>query len=128
MSQYTGQGNQMKMRIASIEPNVVRMTVEGEFQPPTVEEQSQGLSGMLGDTWASKRVLIDFSGVRMAGSAAIGWLLTLQRQFKQAGGRLALHSMRPDVARSFKLLRVDSVLNIFPEEHMALEALEATNA
>jgi anti-anti-sigma factor len=116
------------MRIASIEPNVVRMTIEGDFQPPTVDEQAQGLAGMLGATWAAQRVLIDFSGVRMAGSAAIGWLLTLQRQFKQAGGKLALHSMRPDVARSFKLLKVDSVLNIFPEEHMALEALEASNA
>jgi anti-anti-sigma factor len=118
----------MKMRIASIEPNVVRMTIEGEFQPPTAEEQAQGLAGMLGDTWASKRVLIDFSGVRMAGSAAIGWLLTLQRQFKQGGGKLALHSMRPDVARSFKLLRVDSVLNVFPEERTAMAALEASNA
>jgi anti-anti-sigma factor len=117
----------MKMKIASIEPNVVRLAVEGDAQAPGPDDQPRGLADLLGEGWNAKRVLIDFSGVRMAGSAAIGWLLGLQRQFKQAGGRLALHSMRPEVGRAFKLLKVDSVLNIFPEEHTALAALEASN-
>lgn len=117
----------MKMKIASIEPNVVRIAVEGDAQAPDPDHQSRGLADLLGEGWNTKRVLIDFSGVRAAGSAAIGWLLTLQRQFKQAGGTLALHSMRPEVGRSFKLLKVDSILNIFPEEQTALAALEKTH-
>jgi anti-anti-sigma factor len=115
----------MKMRIASIEPTVVRIAVEGEAPAPGPDEQIRGLADLLGEGWNAKRVLIDFSGVRMAGSAAIGWLLNLQRQFKIGGGTLALHSMRPEVGRAFKLLKVDSILNIFPEEHTALAALEA---
>ena len=117
----------MKMRIASIEPHVVRLAVDGEVQAPGPDEAARGLADLLGEGWNAKRVLIDFSNVRMAGSAAIGWLLTLQRQFKQGGGRLALHSMRPEVGRAFKLLKVDSVLNIFPEEHTAIAALEAAH-
>ena len=114
----------MKMKIASIEPTVVRIVVEGDAQAPDPDEQSRGLADLLGEGWNAKRVLIDFSGVRVAGSAAIGWLLMLQRQFKQAGGRIALHSMRPEVGRAFKLLKVDSILNVFPEEQAALAALE----
>ena len=91
---------------------------------PIADDQLRGLADLLGEGWNAKCVLIDFSGVRMAGSAAIGWLLVLQRQFKQGGGKLALHSMRPEVSRAFKLLKVDSILNIFPEEHTALAALE----
>lgn len=117
----------MKMKIASIEPTVVRIAMEGDAQAPDLDDQSRGLANLLGEGWNTKRVLIDFSGVRMAGSAAIGWLLTLQRQFKQAGGRLALHSVRPEVDRSFKLLKVDSILNVFPEEQAALAALEKTH-
>lgn len=114
----------MKMHIVSIERDLVRLAAQGEIQSLAGTEPPEGLADLLGEGWAAKRVLIDFSGVRMAGSAAIGWLLTLQRQFKQAGGKLALHSMRPDVLRAFKLLKVDAVLNIFPEEHTALAALE----
>jgi anti-anti-sigma factor len=117
----------MKMKIASIEPTVVRIAIEGDAHCPGPDDQSRGLADLLGEGWNAKRVLIDFSGVRMAGSAAIGWLLCLQRQFKQGGGTLALHSMRPEVGRSFKLLKVDSILNIFPEEHAALAALEKTH-
>lgn len=117
----------MKMKIASIEPNVVRIAMEGDALGPSTEDHSRGLADLLGEGWNTKRVLIDFSGVRMAGSAAVGWLLVLQRQFKQAGGRLALHSMRPEVGRAFKLLKVDSILNIFPEEHAALAALEGSH-
>jgi anti-anti-sigma factor len=117
----------MKMKIASIEPTVVRIAVEGDAQAPDPDDQSRGLADLLGEGWSAKRVLIDFSAVRMAGSAVIGWLLGLQRQFKQAGGNLALHSMRPEVAQAFKLLKVDSVLNIFPEEHAALAALEPSH-
>lgn len=117
----------MKMKIASIEPNVVRIAIEGDAQGPSPEDQSRGLANLLGEGWNAKRVLIDFSGVRVAGSAAIGWLLLLQRQFKQGGGKLAIHSMRPEVSRAFKLLKVDSILNIFPEEHTALAALEGNH-
>lgn len=117
----------MKMKITSIEPNVVRIAMEGDAEGPSPEDQSRGLGNLLGEGWNAKRVLIDFSRVRMAGSAAIGWLLLLQRQFKQGGGKLAIHSMRPEVSRAFTLLKVDSILNIFPEEHTALAALEGNH-
>jgi anti-sigma B factor antagonist len=117
----------MKLSVVSIENNLIRIAVQGEIQAPDVGDPLLGLEPLLGDGWATKRVLMDFGGMRMAGSAAIGWLLAVNRKFRESGGMLALHSMRPDVARAFKLLRVDSVLHIFPDEQTALLSLEGSN-
>src|SRR5437870_2328376 len=115
----------MKLVVVSNEQNCIKVALKGDIHAASVSpEEPDQLTGMLGAGWPAKRVVMDLSAIAMAGSAAIGWLLAMNRKFKQAGGRLVLHSMRQDVARSFRLLKVDSVLQICQDEPAAIEALE----
>jgi anti-anti-sigma factor len=114
----------MKLVVVSNEPNYLKVALKGDIHASSVEPaEPDKLNELLGEGWPARKVLMDLGAIAMAGSAAIGWMLAINRRFKQAGGRLVIHSMRPDVAKSFKLLKVDTVLEIFPDEKGAVAAL-----
>jgi DNA-directed RNA polymerase subunit RPC12/RpoP len=58
------------------------------------------------------RVVADFSGVTVVDSAALGRLLTLHRKCQQAGGRLTVRGVRPEVRELFQLTKLDRILDV----------------
>jgi anti-anti-sigma factor len=87
---------------------------------------------MLGAKWASAHVVMSMEDVPYVVSAAIGWLLTAQKQFRANGGLLVLHSVQPNVLNILKLLKVERVVPIAADEKAGValqrEALAAGQA
>jgi anti-anti-sigma factor len=65
---------------------------------------------ILGATWATQRVALDMDAVPYLDSSAIGWLIQAQKQFREAGGFLVLHSVQPHVKNILSLLKIERVV------------------
>ena len=114
-----------KLKLISIDPDgVVRVESPGDFAAGDFSPHAMNaFEVILGKTWAKQWVLLDMSRTHFVDSAAIGWLLTSQRQFRDSGGGLAIHSAPPRVRQMFELLRLEMMLPLLPDEQAAREYL-----
>ena len=67
---------------------------------------------LIGADWARHTVILDMDAVSYVDSSAIGWLIQSQKQFRDAGGMLVLHSVQPHVRDVLKLLKIQRVVPI----------------
>jgi anti-anti-sigma factor len=79
---------------------------------------------LLGHGWASLRVALDLDAVPYVDSSAIGWLIQAQKQFRDNGGRLVLHSVQPHVRNILNLLKIEKVVPIADDLASAQKALQ----
>ncbi|XAM01100.1 STAS domain-containing protein [Phycisphaeraceae bacterium D3-23] len=84
------------------------------------------LKQVLGETCYTKRVALDLGETGYIDSAAIGWLLSSHKSFKDAGGRIVIHSLQPGVQRVIDMMRIGSVLEIAPNQEQALNQLRGS--
>lgn len=69
----------------------------------------------------AKRIILDFSNVEYLSSAALGKLITMEKKVKQAGGKLRLCSIRPDIYEVFAITKLNKVFEIKDDVDEALE-------
>ena len=77
------------------------------------------LETLLGVTWFSNRVIIDFSRTDFIDSAAIGWLIGSAREFRVRGGRIAVHSVTPRVRQMLNILKIGQLVPLLSDEEAA---------
>jgi anti-anti-sigma factor len=108
----------MAFNLLSIERDgLVRVGADGNITWREVKtDAGNPLAKLLGANWAQMRLLVDMSGVAYIDSAAVGWLLESQKSFKDAGGRLVLYGVQPQVRQVFDLLRVARVIAVAQDE------------
>ena len=119
-----------KLNLISIDPDgAVRVASAGDFAAGDFSPHAMNaFEVILGRTWASQWVLLDLSRTHFVDSAAVGWLLTSQRKFRESGGGLAVHSATPRVRQMFELLRLELMLPLMPDEAAARDYLrDASN-
>ena len=68
-------------------------------------------------------LIVDLSGVGLAGSAALGYFVTLQKLIRQHGGRVLFCNVDPHVHESFRVSRLVSLFVFFPDRDAALAAV-----
>ncbi len=66
------------------------------------------------DQMDRKKLVLDFSKVRLMGSAAIGTIISLDEKSKAIKGKLVLCGLRPDVMQIFAIMRLDKLLKFAP--------------
>src|SRR5438128_2709361 len=99
----------MKLSLISIEKEgFIRAAATGPIISADLPAEGLNLfEKLLGENWASNRVLLDLDKAAYIDSCAIGWIISSQQRFKYAGGLLIVHSVRPAVLQLLKLLKVD---------------------
>jgi anti-anti-sigma factor len=60
-------------------------------------------------------ILLDFSTVRHMSSSILATLITLHKRLTEAKGRLALSSLKSDIAKVFQVTHLDRILTIYPD-------------
>lgn len=88
----------------------------GQREAPIIQDEIVGAAGK-----AAWRIIIDFSGVTMLGSMGIGMLVTLQRQARDKGGKLAMYGLNDDLMGTIRLTKLDKVLPIVDDKAKALK-------
>ena len=64
-------------------------------------------------------VIVDLERLEIIDSTGIGWLLKKNREFSDNGGRLVLHSLQPNVAKVFGMMKLGAVLTVVDSENAA---------
>jgi anti-anti-sigma factor len=113
------------MKLTRVEPadDVCRLNCQGSITSDDVEGKDP-LAGVLGEAGYAARVLLGLEDVNYIDSAGIGWLLRSHHRFRQAGGRLVIHSVPPRVDNVFQMLRMPAVLNLARDERAARAAAQ----
>lgn len=73
------------------------------------------------DEKASRKIVLDFSGVKFLASQAIGVLITLKQKVDEIGGQVVICGMREEVRRVFKIMDLGKLFEFFDVEEKALE-------
>lgn len=114
----------MHLTFVSDDSGVVRIRNEGRMTSADFEAGHRDpLEALLGPTCYAMKVLLDLRDTSFIDSFAIGWLINRNRQFKEKGGKLVLHSIPPSVQKVFDLLKMGVVFTIAANEHEAKEFL-----
>ncbi|GMU24123.1 MAG: hypothetical protein AMXMBFR13_42000 [Phycisphaerae bacterium] len=75
------------------------------------------------DSESEPKLLLDFRRVEHLSSAALGMLITLNKQLGDRQGRMALANIHPQIFEVFKITRLNKLFNIQSSSEDALRAL-----
>lgn len=75
------------------------------------------------DEQAQRRLVLDFSKVKLLSSQMLGVLINLQKKSAAIKGRLVLCGVRPELMKVFTIMKLEKVLTIVEDEGQAFAAL-----
>ena len=112
---------EMKLSLVSIEKEgLIRAATDGNITAADFTADGKNpLETLLGQTWSSTRLLLDFSKTAYIDSSAIGWLIASSRRFRDGGGTFVIHSVQPAVRQILEVLRVGQVVPTASDEAAA---------
>jgi anti-anti-sigma factor len=108
----------MKLSLIAIERDgYVRVATDGPMSAGDfIPERKHPFEMLLGDNWPTHRVLLNLDQTTFVDSSAIGWLIGCQKEFKNAGGSLVVHSVRPAVRQMLDLLKIGRIVPLADDE------------
>lgn len=116
----------MQLVKLSDDGRILRLRAQGPLMPGGTLSDADPLEEEFGSEVYARTVLLSFDGVDGINSAGVSWLLNANRRFRQAGGRLLIHSAPLVVMQALRLLRVDRVLELAESEAQAHQRLNGT--
>lgn len=104
--------------------NVVVVTFEDRkiLEQLAINEIGKRLSE-LAEAEATPRLLLDFRNVEHLSSAALGMLITLNKQLIEQDGKLVLAGIQPQIYEVFKITRLNKLFNIQSTTEEGMKAL-----
>jgi anti-sigma B factor antagonist len=113
------------------EPNLIVQNIGGVvvvnlggsalLDMPTIDLLGQRLYELV-DAQAQRKIVLDFSKVRLLSSSLLGVLVKLQRKAKDIGGRVVICGLRPELQKAFKITRMDKLFEFHATEEPALNS------
>jgi anti-sigma B factor antagonist len=104
------------------------VTVARLARPDFVDEETVNLTGNqlfhLVEEQACRRLVINFSKVRRAGSAMLGKVIGLHRKIQAAGGRLVLCDLDSTLMDALESLQLTRLFRVFASEPEAIQSFE----
>jgi anti-sigma B factor antagonist len=91
--------------------DITTVAIAGRITYSAIDPASDALALQIPDIY-SRRVFFDLSGTEYIDSSGVSWLLLANRRFRQAGGKLVIHSINPLVKQVLAVLRLDRVLHL----------------
>ena len=112
----------MKFELAGVDNGVAHVLITGRVSQEEISPFGDVFRDHLGAEAYGQRVLVDLSDVDWMDSSGVSWVLGCNKKFRQGGGCLVLHSLSPMVHDVFKVLHLQKILTIAPNQ-TAAEAL-----
>jgi anti-sigma B factor antagonist len=113
----------MQLNIVSNDGGVVRVQAAGQITQGALAANPEPMGTLLGEGGYGRRVALGLAETTFLDSSGMGWLLLCNKRFREADGRLVIHSVPPVVLDVIKVMRLDLVLKIAEDEAAALAML-----
>ena len=109
------------MRLTKLddEAGLIRLSCEGNITHKAIMADVDPIRLAIGEGGLGANVLLSLEKTNFIDSSGISWLLVTHKSFKDAGGRLVLHSVPPMVDQVLRLMKLSLVLNIAADEAAA---------
>lgn len=108
-----------ELSVTSQEDRLVSLKAKGKIVQSDVSPFSDPLAEAIQDRSYTQRVLIDMADVEFVDSSGISWILICHKRFREAGGKLVLHSCVPAVCNILRVLKMDQILHVADDEKSA---------
>ena len=102
-------------------PKTVVMSIDGEAHFENVRAIESYFDNLV-QSAQPQHVLIDLSDLTFAGSAFFSSLLFWREEMIKRGGSLVLFGVRPEIFSTMRILTLDRVLTVLPDQEAALAA------
>ena len=113
----------MDIRLVSDDGDVLRLKAVARIvQGPPLPDPPP-IDDLLGPDGYARNVLLSLAELVLMDTMGMSWLLILHKRFCQAGGRLVIHSVRPQVMEFLGIVRFENVLHIAEDEGAAAALL-----
>jgi len=106
----------MDLDVVSDDGNLVRLQMKGRIVQDVMARQGEPIGELLGPDGYRRRALLSLSKTDFIGSSGLSWLLVAHKRFREAGGKLVLHSIPVMVRDVLKVMRLDMVLDVAENE------------
>lgn len=111
----------IELKLVWNEGDLVRVETAGKISRDGLKPLQNPFVDLLGGAIFSRKVLLNLRNSHYLDSTGVEWLLSNHKKFKEAGGRLVIHSFNPVIAQILKLMRMDLVLDLAKDEAAATE-------
>lgn len=106
--------------VAIEKEGLVKLAASGSITAENFDPTGKNpLERLLGESWATFRVILDMRQTTYIDSSAIGWLIGSHRAFKAGAGAMVLHDVPVNIRQMLELLHVDKVIPIAPNAQAA---------
>ncbi|HID78904.1 MAG TPA: anti-sigma factor antagonist [Planctomycetaceae bacterium] len=112
----------MEVKLVSDDGGVLRLKLLRRLSPhDTGLPEVEAVERHLGPDGFRRKVLLNLGDVLSIDSLRLSWLAAVHRRFEQAGGKLVLHSVRPEVMEVMETARFELVFHIAEDEQAGLK-------
>jgi len=118
----------MRLEVLSADGPVKSVNASGRITQSAFMSEDEPLAVRFGDGIYGERLVLSLEGADYLDSRGVGWLLKCHRRFRQAGGVIVVHSIPTIIFDVLKLLHMDEVLHLSPDEQCAREKALAGHA
>ncbi|MCX7772754.1 MAG: STAS domain-containing protein [Clostridia bacterium] len=91
---------------------IIIVSVEGQVRISTQNEFKDYLDKLF-ENHGSKIVVLDMENVSYMNSAGIGIIVDTFKNFRDAGGRLVLSGLAPDITKLFEVTKLNRFIEIY---------------
>lgn len=106
--------------VAIEKEGLVKLAASGSITAENFDPTGKNpLERLLGENWATFRVILDMRQTTYIDSSAIGWLIGSHKSFKGGGGAMVIHDVPVSIRQMLELLHVDKVIPIAANAHAA---------
>ncbi|HUT09037.1 MAG TPA: STAS domain-containing protein [Thermoguttaceae bacterium] len=112
----------MKLAVISDDGDVLRLHASERITESDVAAHPDPMRELLGEEGFARHVVLSLEGVDSIDSSGIGWLVACHKSFRQADGKLVVHSIDSGVMDLLKILKFHQVLHLAKDERAALSA------
>ena len=102
----------MRLTLLSQSDRLAQLECEGEITQHQFSPGRDPLLDVIGPYIYRLSVSLNLDKTSYVDSSGISWLISINKQFKAAGGQLVLHSLPPSVRQVIELLKLQSILTL----------------
>ena len=118
----------MELKLLSDEDELLQVHVEGRTVEGEVFSDEDPMAGLLDDRGYARRTLLSLSETEYIDSSGLALLLIWHKRFRDAGGKLVLHSVPPHVMETIRILRMELILHLAEDASAAVELVRGDDA
>ena len=98
---------------------VVNFRQRAIIESAKIEAIAQDLYAIV-DEKASRKLVLDFTGVQYLSSQALGIFITLKKKADEIKGQVAICGLKNELRQLFKIMKLEKIFPFFADEQEAL--------